>query len=229
MNVALVIARKNSKRIPNKNKKNFCGKPIIFWPLNTINKSRIFDKIYLSTDDLSIAKLGKKYGANIPFIRDKKFGGDKISTIRVVKDFIKKISNKEKINIKNLCCVYASAPFFTAKDLKESLKKLINLKSDFSFVVNPIDKVVLRSFCFKKKKISLINKKFRNYRSQDLPDTFIDSGQFYWANKSTWLKKKTIFTDNTSALIKNESLYIDINEKKDWIKAEKIFKKKNKI
>ncbi len=153
MNIALIIARKNSKRIPNKNKKKFCGKPIIFWPIKNSLKSKVFDKIYVSTDDKSISKLVKKYGVNVPFLRDKKLGGEKISTIKVVKDFIKKIVRKEKLKFRNLCCIYASAPFFTANDLKESLKKLKSTKADFSFIAHQIENINLRSFYFKKKRL----------------------------------------------------------------------------
>ena len=170
MNIALIIARKNSKRIPNKNKKKFCGKPIIFWPIKNSLKSNIFDKVYVSTDDKSLSKLGKKYGANVPFLRDKKLGGEKISTIKVVKDFIKKIVRKDKLKIKNLCCIYASAPFFTVKDLKESLNKLKSTKADFSFIAYQIENLNLRSFYFKKKKLfySIINLKILDHKIYQL-------------------------------------------------------------
>jgi pseudaminic acid cytidylyltransferase len=227
MKIALIIGRKGSKRIVDKNKKIFCGKPIIFWPINTLKKSGIFDKIYLSTDDKILAKLGKKYNVNVPFLRNKKLSGNNISTIKVVKNFIKQITKLEHVRIESLCCVYASAPFFTTNDLKSAFNNLKKLNRDFSFLATPVSNNFLRSFSVNKKKINIINKKFVNFRGQDLPNCYIDAGQFYWANKDTWLKKKTIFTDNSVALIKNENSFIDINEKKDWIKAEKVFKKKN--
>ena len=226
MNIALIIARKNSKRIPSKNKKKFCGKPIVFWPIKTAIKSKIFKKIYLSTDDKSISQLGKKYGVDVPFMRSKTLGGAKISTIKVVKDFIKKIVKEDKLKIKNLCCIYASAPFFTIKDLKDCLKKLNTLRADFSFIVTPVDKINLRSFYFEKKKIVLSNKKYKNFRSQDLPNVYIDSGQFYWGKVKSWVKKDSIFSSNTTAVARNKNTYVDINEKKDWKKAEKIFEKR---
>ena len=69
-----------------KTKKNFVESQLYFGPLKILLKSNIFDKVYVSTDDKSLSKLGKKYGANVPFLRDKKLGGEKISTIKVVKD-----------------------------------------------------------------------------------------------------------------------------------------------
>ena len=75
MKVALIIARKNSQRIKNKNRKKFFKKPIIYWPIKTLIASNIFDKVYISTDDKLIAKLAQNYGAIVPFIRSKKLSG----------------------------------------------------------------------------------------------------------------------------------------------------------
>ena len=98
MKIALIIARKNSKRIPNKNKKIFCGKPLIYWPIQTLKRSKIFDKIYLSTDDVSISKIAKKYGVEIPFIREKKF-----YSINKLKEFYKN-KNQKFLRDKNTKC-----------------------------------------------------------------------------------------------------------------------------
>lgn len=229
MKVALIIGRKKSKRIPFKNRKIFCGQPMILWPIRTLKKSKMFDKIYLSTDDDKIAKIAKKQGVQIPFMRQKKLSNDSTSTIEVVKDFIKKIYNKRENNFKTLCCVYASAPFFTVKDLKITYKYLEKPKIDFSFIVTYINNIFLRSFSIKKKKILLINKKFSDYRSQDLPNCYVDSGQFYWGKTQTWLKRKSIFKAKILVLKKKENSYIDINKKKEWKLAEKIFKKNVKL
>ena len=72
MNLCVIPARGGSKRIPKKNIKNFCGKPIIAWSIEQAIKSKCFDKIIVSTDDKDIAKIAKSYGAEIPFVRPKK-------------------------------------------------------------------------------------------------------------------------------------------------------------
>ncbi len=71
MNIAIIPARKGSKRIKNKNIKLFSKFPIIFWSILAAKKTRLFDKIIVSTDDKAISKIAKKFGADVPFLRPK--------------------------------------------------------------------------------------------------------------------------------------------------------------
>ena len=71
MKIALITARANSIRIKNKNIKSFYGKPIIAYPIKVALKSKIFDKVIVSTDSRAIANISLKYGASIPFLRPK--------------------------------------------------------------------------------------------------------------------------------------------------------------
>ena len=75
------------------------GKPLIAWSIIQALKSKIFKKVYVSTDSKKIAKISKKYGAEVPFLRSKKLSNDKISKFLVWKDAIKKI---EKISNKKV-------------------------------------------------------------------------------------------------------------------------------
>ena len=67
MNIAIIPARAGSKRIKNKNIKLFRGKPIIYYSINAAKKSKIFQKIIVSTDSEKIKKISEKYGAEVPF------------------------------------------------------------------------------------------------------------------------------------------------------------------
>jgi pseudaminic acid cytidylyltransferase len=223
MNYSLVLARKHSKRIKNKNIKRFCGKPLIYWSINTLKKSKFFDQIYVSTDSIKIEKIAKKYGASSLGLRDKNLADNYTDTITVVKDFIKK-NNFNKNDL--LCCTYGSSPFFSIKNLKTAFF-LLDKKTDFVFMAKQINSECLRSFYItknKNKKIYLTNSKFIKFRSQDLPKIFLDTGQFYLATIKTWIKSRNIFTANSKIIINNS--YVDINTTKDFKKAQIIFNKK---
>ena len=69
MKIAIIPARGGSKRIPRKNIKLFCGKPIIAWSIQAAINSKCFDKVIVSTDDLEIAEIAGSFGAEIPFMR----------------------------------------------------------------------------------------------------------------------------------------------------------------
>lgn len=70
--IAIITARGGSKRIPKKNIKKFCGKPIISYSIFAALESRIFDEVMVSTDDEEIAEIAIDCGAKVPFMRSKK-------------------------------------------------------------------------------------------------------------------------------------------------------------
>ena len=93
-NICIIPARGGSKRIPLKNIKSFFGKPIIYYPIKTALKSDLFDKVIVSTDNLKIAKVSKKFGAEV-HIRSSKYADDYTDTISVVKNVIGSIDIKK--------------------------------------------------------------------------------------------------------------------------------------
>ena len=89
MNLAIIPARIGSKRIKNKNIKNFEGKPIIYYSILAAKLSGVFDKVIVSTDSLKIASISKKYGADVPFLRSKELSKDNIGIIEVISKVLK--------------------------------------------------------------------------------------------------------------------------------------------
>ncbi|ABM70626.1 acylneuraminate cytidylyltransferase family protein [Prochlorococcus marinus] len=88
----LIPARGGSKGIKGKNIKLLEGKPLIAYTIECAKESRIFEKIFVSTDDSQIAKVAKDYGAQIPFMRDASLGGDRTHMFKVYKEFAKKLT-----------------------------------------------------------------------------------------------------------------------------------------
>ena len=88
MIIAIIPARKNSKRIKNKNIKKFFKKPIISYSIKAAKKSKIFDRIIVSTDSKKIARISKMYGAEIPFVRPKELSDDFTGSNDVIKHAI---------------------------------------------------------------------------------------------------------------------------------------------
>lgn len=223
MNLCVIPARGGSKRIPKKNIKFFCGKPIIVWSIQLAMKCKFFDKIIVSTDDLEIANLAKSFGAEVPFLRPKKLSNDYTGTVPVISHAVKwQIKHHFKPNY--VCCIYATAPFIKLSDLKNSLKILKNSDSDYVLPVTSYGHPIQRSFKIKKnKKLKMFNRKYSNSRSQDLEKAFHDTGQFYWGSTNAWLKNKPIISGNSSCIIVPRQRAIDIDTFEDWQIAEKMF------
>ena len=133
MNIAIIPARKGSKRIKNKNIKTFFGKPVIYYSIIAAKKCKIFDKIIVSTDCKKIAKISKQYGAEVLFPRPKNLSNDKVDTVSVIHYEIKKLLKKEK-KINFVCCVYPCSPLINHKVILKSFKKIKNKKFDYVFL-----------------------------------------------------------------------------------------------
>ena len=84
MNIAIIPARGGSRRIPRKNIKKFNGKPIIYWSIKCALQTKLFDQVIVSTDDKEIAKISKKFGAKVPFIRSSSLSENSVGIIEVI-------------------------------------------------------------------------------------------------------------------------------------------------
>lgn len=220
MNLAVILARGGSKRIPRKNIRNFCGKPMISWSIKAAQKSNCFDKIIVSTDDKEIADISKNDGAEIPFIRPTKLSNDFSLTQDVIKHAIKWY-DKNNFKIEFVCCIYACAPLISHKDIQQAMKMLSKSKKNtFIFPATSYQYPIQRSLKIDQDGYAQMfdPKKFFN-RSQDLDAAFHDAGQFYLASKNAWEKVENIFTDSRPILIPRWRVE-DIDTEEDLKNAE---------
>jgi pseudaminic acid cytidylyltransferase len=225
MHIAIIPARSNSKRIKKKNIKLFDKKPIIYYPIKEALKSRLFDKVYVTTNDIKIAKIAIKMGAEIPFIRENKFSGDKVTTIEVIQDAIKKIEIKNEIS--SVCCIYPTSCFVKARDLINSFK--LYKKNSKSFIISATNynHPPQRAFYFKNKFLTKFTKVSSKKNTQNYELLYHDAGQFYWGSKKKWIKSDNFFEKNTKAYIFDSSKVQDIDTISDWKTAELKFKNLN--
>ena len=221
MKIAIIPARKGSKRIKNKNIKLFNGRPIISYAIQAAIKSKIFDKVICSTDCDKIAKIAINCGARVPFKRSKKYSDDYTSTQSVIKYNINKLNLDSNSAI---CCIYPTTPFLNYKDIIKSYKILIKNKSRFVFAATKYRSNPYRSFKLDNKNYTkMVFSKNYNKRSQNLECLYYDSGQYYWGYLKTWMKNKKIF-DNSIIIETDPLKSIDINTIEDWKFAEGIYK-----
>jgi N-acylneuraminate cytidylyltransferase len=218
-NLCIIPARGGSKRIPRKNIKDFLGKPIISYSIEAALNSKLFEEVMVSTDDEEIAGIAKEYGAKVPFFRSKKNADDFATTADVLMEVIESY-NEISQNFDNICCIYPTAPFTTAKKLIKANLKLEEESLDAVFPVMPFSYPIQRALKIGDSKVSFFYPEFENSRSQDLEEAFHDSGQFYFIKTKAFLKNKSIFTANTGGIIINDLEAQDIDNETDWKIAE---------
>ncbi|MDA7733963.1 pseudaminic acid cytidylyltransferase [Candidatus Pelagibacter sp.] len=224
MNLCVIPARGGSKRIPKKNIKFFCGKPIILWSIEEAIKSKCFEKIIVSTDDEEIANLVKSHGIDVPFMRPKELSDDYTETIPVIAHAIRH-QIKHNQSPSKVCCIYAAAPFIRANDLKLCFEKLDNCGAEFTFPATSYAYPIQRSFRINKnQRAEMFQPKHSNSRSQDLEEAYHDAGQFYWGKVNAWLENNSIINENASPILLPRYRVQDIDTPEDWQKAEIMFK-----
>lgn len=222
-NLCIIPARGGSKRIPRKNIKTFCGKPIIAYSIEAAIKSNLFDEVMVSTDDDEIAELALKYGASVPFLRSEKTANDFATTFDVIKEVLENFKSRKEL-FDYTCCIYACAPFVSEDNLKLSFNQLIEKRFDTVLPIIPFGYPIQRSLKIKDNNISFIYPEYSLTRSQDLKKIYHDAGQFYWLNTKICLEKKHLITDNSGSIILSELEGQDIDNDIDWKLAELKYK-----
>lgn len=224
MRLAVIPARGGSKRIPRKNIKQFCGKPIIAWSIDAARLSGCFDIIIVSTDDSEIADVAIAHGAKVPFTRPPELSDDYTGTTKVVAHAIDWInSNFNQVDL--ACCIYATAPFVQAEDLRLGYNQLLLSKADYAFSVTSYPFPIQRSVRITaNKRIDMFYPQHFNTRSQDLECAFHDAGQFYWGKASAWLEDKQLFTHDSVPVMLPRYRVQDIDTLEDWECAERLFR-----
>ncbi|BBU63681.1 pseudaminic acid cytidylyltransferase [Methylosinus sp. C49] len=222
MRIAVIPARGGSKRIPRKNVKAFHGHPMIAYAIMAARRSGVFDKIIVSTDDAEIAATARDFGAETPFARPAQLADDHSPTVPVIAHAIG-ACKEMGWDVGDVCCVYPSAPFVVAEDIRSGCALLEDGSSAYVFPVasfpSPIQRALRRS---ENGMVTPFFPEHSGARTQDLELAYFDAGQFYWGRASAWEAGLDIHK-NGRALILPEWRVVDIDTPADWERAELLY------
>ena len=221
--LAIITARGGSKRIPKKNVKDFCGKPILVYSIEAALKSGLFDEVMVSTDSQEIAEIGKAFGASVPFMRSEDTSNDYATTADVLNEVLAKYKDQGQ-EFDLMCCIYPTAPFVTAEKLMAAVQKLEETEADSLMPVVPFSFPPQRAVVIRNNKLEYQFPEFASKRSQDLEPIYHDCGQFYFCKVDAFIKYGTLITPNTAALVVPEEEVQDIDNYSDWHMAEVKYK-----
>lgn len=228
MNLCIIPARGGSKRIPKKNIKEFCGKPMIAWPIAAAQKSALFEHVIVSTDDEQVARVAETYGALVPFCRPANLSDDYTTTMPVINHAIREVKKHLGLQPENICVIYATAAFIQVDDLKQGFNQLINSQTDYVFSITKFSYPIQRALKLNNSgEINMLQPQHNLTRSQDLETTYHDAGQFYWGRTESFLQEREIFSHLSMPIILPNWRTIDIDSAEDWKRAELLFRTLN--
>lgn len=221
--LAIIPARGGSKRIPHKNVRNFAGKPIIVWSIETALRSSLFDIVMVSTDDADIAVLARQHGAQTPFLRSASTSNDTATLSDALREVLLEFGAVGR-QFDTVCCLFATAPFVTPSAL--SLGKKLLDEGDFD-VVLPVVEFAYPIWRGLKRdasgNINLLFPEFESSRSQDLCSTYHDAGQWIWFRSEPFLKGQPLLGPRTGSVLISAASAQDIDTEEDWELAEMKF------
>lgn len=220
--LAIITARGGSKRIPKKNIKEFCGKPILCYSIEAARDAGVFDEIMVSTDDMEIAQIAREAGASVPFFRSAETAGDYASTDDVIMEVLTAYQKLGQ-TFDSFCCIYPTAPFLSGSRLKDAMVLL--KEADSVMPVVPFSYPPQRGLIIRKE--GFLVRQFPEYaatRSQDLPKIYHDCGQFYACRTHSFLRAKTTDVEKLLPLVLTELEVQDIDTLEDWTLAEMKYK-----
>lgn len=228
MKIAVIPARGGSKRIPRKNIRPFCGKPIIAYSISAAQQSGLFDQIVVSTDDEEIASVAREYGATAPFLRPKEIADDFTGTNAVVKHAITWFKAQSN-DVTHACCLYATAPMVRAEDIAAGYDALSRSDAAFAFSVTSYAFPIQRALRITPEgRVDAIYPEHRMTRSQDLEHAYHDAGQFYWGTARAFLEDMPLFAPHSIGVVLPRHLVQDIDTLEDWNQAELMFEAINR-
>lgn len=221
--VAIIPARGGSKRIPRKNIKEFCGKPMIAWSIEAAKASNCFERIIVSTDDAEIADVAKAWGATVPFIRPAALSDDYTGTSSVIRHAVEWLDQNDA-PVDFACCIYATAPFVYPEALQEGWQLIQQEACSFAFSVTSYAFPIQRAIrILKTGRVSMFSPEHFRTRSQDLEEAWHDAGQFYWGAAQAWREERAIFAEESAPVGLPRYRVQDIDTPEDWVRAEWLF------
>ena len=225
--LAIITARGGSKRIPRKNIKKFCEKEILAYSIEAARRSQVFEEVMVSTDDVEIAEVAKKYGAAVPFLRSAGASDDFADTNTVLREVVQEYK-KRGVEVEEFCCLYPTAPFVTGEVLCKAYEYFRETGADELVPVVHFSYPPQRGFVLDGVNLLYRWPEYKDKRSQDIEPIYHDAGQFYFMRSSALFRSPESEYKRV-AFILNEMQVQDIDTIEDWELAELKFRLNRRI
>ena len=222
--IAIITARGGSKRIPKKNIRDFCGKPIIAYTIEAALQSGLFDEVMVSTDSEEIAEVARKYGARVPFMRSAATSNDFATTADVLREVVERYAQEGRY-FAHFACLYPTAPFLTSERLCDAWDTFLASGADTLIPVVKFSFPPQRGVVIREGRMQYNTPEFANCRSQDLEPIYHDCGQFYLLKTEQFCKTGVVVGKNTVPYVVPGELVQDIDDITDWNIAEIKYKR----
>lgn len=227
--LAYIPARAGSKRIPNKNIRNFLGQPLIAYTIGQARACGFVDRVMVDTDSRKIAEISKKFGAEAPWLRPSGLAADKANIRDALLYFLTELKHKENYVPDYILLLQTTSPLRELKDIQACWRLIKKGGADTVLTVCATHPRLY--YLDKKQNIILANgSENQSTNIQAWRQAYILNGCFVYLVKTrAFLKEKNIITKKTKAVICDKWRSVDLDEPADWVTAELLYKNKKAI
>ena len=227
--LVVIPARAGSKRILNKNIRNFLGKPLIAYTIEQALKVPFADRVIVDTDSPKIAAIAKKYGAEVPFLRPIRFATDTASANDALLYLLLRLKKEQKYFPDYILYLQPPSPLRELKDINDSWNLMKKTKADTVLTVCPTHPQLF--YLDKESNLIRANRIVRKSTNvQGWPPAYLLNGCFvYIINAKSFLKEKTVIMRDTKAVICDKWRSVDLDNPEDWVVAELLYKNQKAI
>lgn len=211
--LAIIPARSGSERLPDKNKLNLCGKPLISWTIEAAKRSKYINKIAVSSDDSEILKIAKESSVEI-IVRPDEFASNTATSVDVIKHSLEILDRYEYVIL-----LQPTSPLRNYRHIDESIKFLKQKNADAIISVCETDHNPLWSNTLGRNlsMSNFIENEQSSKRSQDLEKFYRLNGAIYICKTKNFLEENTLFIKkNIFAFLMDKKSSIDIDDKLDF-------------
>lgn len=223
--IAIIMARGGSKRIPRKNIRTFCGRPMVTWPIVYAQDSNLFKEIIISSDDEEIVAVAQKAGASCHALRPANISNDYATTADVMNYELSEYKSRLGALPTFCCCLYGTSALASAELLKQGLSELQRRGAELLMAVLPYAHPIERALqfdpqgliCYRQPECALT-------RTQDIAPSYHDTGLLYWFRPDIFFSYggKDFAPMRKTAFVLPSRSVVDIDTEEDWEFAERI-------
>jgi CMP-N-acetylneuraminic acid synthetase len=223
--LGIIPARGGSKSLRKKNIRKLAGKPLIYYTIKEAKKSKFITKLVVSTENLEISKIVKKYGVQV-IPRPKNLAKDNTPSLVVFRQVINYLHSNSDFNPDVIVVLQPTSPLRKVIDIDYSIKKFLKNKPKTIVSISKFEHPPSWIFKIVNGKLKPIIKSPKILRRQESPILYSPNGAIYVFNSSSIMKKDFEYGANDLPYIMPIERSIDIDSELDFKLAELLFKRK---
>jgi CMP-N,N'-diacetyllegionaminic acid synthase len=223
--LGLIPARAGSKGIPNKNRKELAGKPLLLYTVEAALNSKLLDRIIFSSEDETLRNMAENAGVEVPFVRPAYLAQDNSGSLEVVQHALKELSEQGD-TYEAVCLLQVTTPFRTASDIDAAITAFKEAQTDSLISVQKVPHQYNPHWVFEREEDSRLRlatgEKNIIKRRQDLPPAYIRDGAIYITKTTVLMEQHSFFGNSIASVELDPETHVNIDTASDWLRAEQI-------